>query len=177
MIPALAQTPVIETARLVLRAPMRGDFEPCAAFFASDRAGFVGGPIDRGLAWRAVCHLTGHWVHRGYGMFIFHAKDDPSPLGMAGPWFPEGWPEPEIGWSVFGAAAEGRGYAHEAASAARDFAWRNLGWTTAVSYIDPRNDRSIALARRLGAVRDDTATSPGDGGDHVYRHPAPEARA
>lgn len=177
MTPTLAQTPLIETDRLVLRAPKRGDYEPCAAFLTSDRARFVGGPLDRNLAWRAMCHLTGHWVHRGFGMFIFHAKGDPTPLGMTGPWFPEGWPEHELGWSVWNAAAEGKGLAFEAANAARDYAWSVLGWTSAVSYIDPANDRSIALARRMGATLDESATSPGDGDALVFRHPAPEARA
>jgi RimJ/RimL family protein N-acetyltransferase len=124
-----------------------------------------------------MCHLTGHWVHRGFGMFIFHAKGDPTPLGMTGPWFPEGWPEHELGWSVWNSAAEGKGFAFEAARAARDYAWRALGWTCAVSYIDPANDRSIALARRMGAVLDRDATAPGDGEALVYRHPAPEALA
>lgn len=177
MTPVLAQTPVIATERLVLRAPQRGDFEPFADFLMSERAKFVGGPLERGLAWRAVCHLTGHWVHRGFGMFIFHAKGDDTPLGMAGPWFPEGWPEHEIGWSVFRPEAEGKGFAYEAARAARDYAWNVLGWTTAVSYIDPGNDRSIALALRLGAVHDAAADHPGDGASLVYRHPAAEPLA
>jgi RimJ/RimL family protein N-acetyltransferase len=96
---------------------------------------------------------------------------------MTGPWFPEGWPEHELGWSVWNPAVEGKGFAFEAAKAARDFAWTELGWAGAVSYIDPGNDRSIALARRMGAVLDEDAASPGDGEALVFRHPAPEARA
>lgn len=188
---ALSGTPVLETARLVLRAPRAGDFEPWAAFAGSDRARFIGGPLSRMLAWRAMCHLTGHWVHRGFGMFIFSAKEAPeasaeapagTPLGMAGPWFPEGWPEREIGWSVWAPGAEGRGYAFEAAAAARAWAFETLGWTTAVSYIDEGNARSAALALRLGAVEDPGAPVP-DFGDpepgvtRVFRHPSPMARA
>ncbi len=109
-------------------------------------------------------------------MFVFSAKIDPdTPLGMAGPWFPEGWPEREIGWTLWAAEAEGKGYAREAAVAARDHAFRDLGWDTAVSYIDPENTRSIALAERLGARRDDAARHPGDEPCLVYRHPKPEA--
>lgn len=176
---ALAGTPVLETARLVLRAPRAGDYEPFAAFLTSDRARHVGGPVTRALAWRAMGHLTGHWVHRGFGMFIFADRAAPdTPLGMAGPWFPEGWPEHEIGWSVWAPAAEGRGLAHEAAQAARAHAFGALGWDTAVSYIDPGNARSIALAERLGAVRDAGAAYPDpDKPCLVYRHSAPEAVA
>jgi len=71
-------------------------------------------------------------------------------------------------------AGEGKGYAFEAAQMARDFAYAELGRDTLVSYIDPNNTRSIALATRLGAQRDDTAARP-DGETLeetiVYRHP------
>jgi RimJ/RimL family protein N-acetyltransferase len=124
-------------------------------------------------------HLTGHWVHRGFGMFILAERSAPdTPLGMAGPWFPESWPEPEIAWSLWTPAAEGRGLAHEAAGAALAYAFGTLGWTTAVSYIHPGNARSIALAERLGARRDAGADHPNpDEPCLVYRHPAPEGRA
>lgn len=175
---ALADTPTLHTARLVLRAPRAGDHAAWEAFATSDRARHVGGPLSDRLAWRALCHLTGHWVHRGFGMFIFSDRAAPdTPLGMAGPWFPVGWPEHEIGWSVWAPEAEGRGIAFEAAAAARDWAFRALGWTTAVSYIDPANARSIRLAERLGAVRDPAAATPEADGTLVFRHPAPGAAA
>ena len=69
-------------------------------------------------------------------------------------------------------AAEGKGYAFEAAQAARAHAFDVLGWETAVSYIDPGNARSIELAERLGAVRDPEA-APFHEGDLVFRHSAP----
>lgn len=172
----LANTPTLETERLILRAPQQGDFEPWAELAMSERAIHIGGPLTRPLAWRAMGHLTGHWVHRGYGMFIFHAKGDDTPLGMTGPWFPEGWPEQELGWSVWNVAAEGKGFAFEAAAAARRYAFGTLGWHTAVSYIDPGNARSVALATRLGAVHEPGAATPFDDKPcDVYRHPAPEA--
>ncbi|MFN0115615.1 MAG: GNAT family N-acetyltransferase [Paracoccaceae bacterium] len=173
----LSGTPVLTTARMVLRAPRAGDFPPWADFAGSERARHIGGPMTRALAWRAMCHLTGHWVHRGFGMFIFSETSAPDrPLGMAGPWFPEGWPEHEIGWSVWDPAAEGRGYAFEAACAARDWAGRVLGWVGAVSYIDRGNARSQALARRMGAERDAGGAVPDfgepDDSTEVWRHPA-----
>ena len=169
----LSNTPVLETDRPSLRATQHGDFEPCAAFLTSDRARFVGGPHDRNQSWRAVGQLTGHWVHRGFGMFIFHAKGDATPLGMTGPWFPEGWPEHEIAWSIWVPAAEGKGLAFEAATAARAYAWNALGWNSAVSYIDPDNARSIRLAERMGAVPDGNPVPEGE--SLTYLHPAPEA--
>jgi RimJ/RimL family protein N-acetyltransferase len=175
----LSGTPRLETQRLVLRAPRSGDFPHWVTFATSDRAKYVGGPLNRMMAWRSMCHMTGHWVHRGFGMFIFSERTAPdTPLGMAGPWFPEGWPEPEFGWSVWSPAAEGRGFAFEAARAARIWARDALGWTGAVSYIDRANLRSQALARRMGAVRDPAAAVPDfgekDDPTEVWRHPSPE---
>jgi len=169
----LAGVPELRTARLVLRAPRTEDFEVFAGYYASDRSRFTGGPMSREQAWRAFCHLTGHWVHRGYGPFVLAAPDGAA-LGSAGPFFPEGWPEPEIAWTLWDPAAEGRGFAHEAALAARDFARQALGWTTPISMIDPANDRSIALARRLGCRPDGTFTHERFGLCHLWRHPAPE---
>jgi RimJ/RimL family protein N-acetyltransferase len=169
---SLSGTPLLETERLILRAPRRGDYAPWAAFATSDRARHIGGPLGEALAWRALCNLTGHWVHRGYGMFVYAAKDTPdAPIGMCGPWFPEGWPEQEIGWSVWSPAAEGKGIAFEAAQAALGYARTTLRWPTAVSYIHPDNARSIALARRLGATLDEAAAIPGGGPALVFRHP------
>ena len=117
---ALAGTPVIETERLVLRAPEAGDWLAFQAFLSSERGQFVRtGEYDLSNTWRGFCHLVGHWVARGFGMFVFHAKGDATPLGATGPWFPETWPEREIGWSVWNPVAEGRGFAHEAALAAK----------------------------------------------------------
>ncbi len=174
---ALSSTPVLSTARLTLRAPQAADWPFWRDFAMTDRAVFVGGPMTEGLAWRAFCHVVGMWVLRGYGSFVFSETGSATPLGMAGPWHPINWPEAEIGWTLWSAGAEGKGYAHEAAVAALDFAFGTLGWATAVSYIDPANARSIALAQRLGAVLDpDAARVDPEDADLVFRHPAPGAR-
>lgn len=170
----LVGIPVIETTNLRLRGPKTADFEVMAAFLASPRSAYVGGPISRVLAWRSFGHLTGHWLHRGYSMFILADKSTDAALGMAGPWFPEGWPEPEIGWSIWEASAEGRGLAHEAALAARAHAYTALGWKTAISLIADDNQRSQALAQRMGCTRDGSFTHETFGASQIWRHPAPE---
>jgi RimJ/RimL family protein N-acetyltransferase len=173
---ALAGTPVVMTERLVLRAPESGDWPAFHAFLASERGQFVRtGDYDLSNTWRGFCHLIGHWAVRGFGMFVFHTKGDATPLGATGPWFPETWPEREISWAVWNAAAEGKGFAFEAAAAARDFAYRTLGWTTAVSYVAEGNARSRALALRLGAQVDSGAQSIGTPPCLVFRHPAPDS--
>lgn len=172
----LSPTPVLETDRLRLRAPVAADWPAWRDMVRTDRARFIrSGEPEDSKSWRAFGHIIGHWVMRGFGSFVFALKNDDQALGMAGPWFPHGWPERELGWSVWTAEAEGKGYAFEAASAARDHAFKTLGWTTAVSYVDPENSRSIALAERLGAVVDPNAATPGDEPCLVYRHPNPGA--
>lgn len=173
----LADTPVLETARLILRAPAMKDWEPWLAFTRDGRSRFVRPEgFDLGKAWRAFGHVAGMWALRGYGSFVFCLKGRDEALGMTGPWHPMDWPERELGWTVWSARAEGKGYAFEAASAARDFAFTSLGWETAVSYIDPENARSIALAERLGARLDPAAEAPHPGEPTlVFRHPKPEA--
>ncbi len=170
----LADTTVLETARLILRAPQAGDAAPFMTFLRSDRARYVGGPVAAAQAWRAVGHFIGHWVMRGFGSFVAVRRDSGAPVGAVGPWYPEGWPEREIGWTLWSDAAEGQGYAAEAARAAIGHAFGALGWDTAVSYIHPDNARSIALAERLGAPRDPAAAAP-EPDTLVYRHPRPEA--
>lgn len=173
----LADTPVLETERLTLRAPTMADYPVWEAFAATDRARFIGGPYTKRDAWRAFGHFAGMWALKGVGSFVFERREDGAALGATGPWVPEDWPEPEIGWTVWRDEAEGKGYAYEAATAARDFAFDTLGWDTVVSYIDHGNDRSVALARRLGAVEDADAEQPIPGKTmHIYRH-RKEARA
>lgn len=83
---------------------------------------------------------------------------------MPGPLFPEH----ELGWMVY-PQAEGQGVAFEPASALRDWARDDRCLPTLVSYIDTGNNRSIALAQRLGAWSDAMALRPGPD-DLVYRH-------
>ena len=172
----LADTPVLTTERLTLRAPKLEDYPVWEAFFTSDRAQFVGGPVDAAQAWRSYGHLVGMWALKGCGSFVFERTEDGVVLGSTGPWVPNYYPEKEIGWTVWRPEAEGHGYAFEAASAARDYAFQTLGWDTAVSYIDHGNDRSVALAKRLGAFEDENAVQPHpEKPCHVYRHPARSA--
>lgn len=169
---AVTGIPLIETERLRLRGPKASDFDTFAAFMASGRSTRVGGPISRAVAWRGFGHLVGHWVMRGYAMFILADKATDAPLGMSGPWFPEGWPEREIGWSIWAEHAEGQGLAFEAATAARRWAYDALGWDTAISLIVDGNDRSEALARRLGCAYEGDFTHEVYGKSRIFRHPS-----
>lgn len=175
----LSHTPVLETERLILRAPQAGDWPHWRDMIMSDRSKFIrDGDPTPGKAWRSFGHVIGHWVLRGWGLFVFTLKTDNTALGMTGPWYPEGWAEKELGWSVWSAETEGKGFVTEAATAARAHAFGVLGWDTAVSYIHQDNARSIAVAERLGATLDKNAAVPSGeewDGTLVYRHPTPGA--
>ncbi len=166
-------TIVIETERLILRQPIMQDYEPGAAFLATDRTMYMGGKRNAAEAWRSLAAMAGHWPLRGYGFFSITLKGETAACGLAGPHMPAYYSEVEIGWSLWRADLEGQGIAFEAATAVRDWAWQNVPYPAGyVSYIDPENSRSIALAERLGATKDNAAPHPfGDEPCLVYRHP------
>jgi RimJ/RimL family protein N-acetyltransferase len=168
--------PTLSTERLILRAPESRDFAPFAAFYAGPRAQFVGGPLTRELAWRMLAMEIGHWQLKGFGRWIVERRDTGESAGLVGPFAPEGWPEPELGWDLFD-GHEGQGFATEAARAAREHAYRGLGWTTAISLVKPANTASLAVCRRLGARQDGEITHERHGPMQVWRHPSPEELA
>lgn len=170
-------TPVLETPRLTLRAFAPGDVEAFAGFYASPASAFVGGPEDLIATWRRIASYAGCWALRGYGKFVVVDKASGRPAGIVGPWYPEGWPEPEIGWTVL-PEFEGRGYAAEAAIRAIGYAYDELGWRTAMSAVFLGNERSTRLAGRLGARLDGTAEIKPYGVLEIWRHlPPAEFRA
>jgi RimJ/RimL family protein N-acetyltransferase len=143
----------IETERLILRKiDAERDFEPWARVMGDERTvRFLGtGVLDRALAWRHMAAVIGHWEIRGYGFFSIEDKATGEWLGRVGPWFPEGWPAPEIGWTI-SRDHWGKGYATEAGRASIDYAFRELGWASVVHVILAGNERSVAVAERLGS--------------------------
>jgi RimJ/RimL family protein N-acetyltransferase len=166
--------PELETARLRLRQWREEDFPAYAAFCADcATARFVGGVCARPEAWRRMAVIAGHWLLRGYGVWALEEKEQRRFVGFSGLWNPEGWPEPELIWSLV-ASAHGRGFATEAAGRAREFAYRDLRLTTLVSFISPDNVASQRVAHRLGAVHEriiELREQPVG----VYRHPRPRS--
>lgn len=144
----------IETPRLVLRNIDAGrDFDGWARLMADERTvRFIGGQVmDRALAWRNMISVIGHWQVRGFGFFSVEEKATGEWLGRVGPWYPEGWPAPEIGWAIR-REHWGQGYATEAARASIQYAFRELGWEEVIHVILSGNARSIAVAERLGST-------------------------
>lgn len=165
----MAEAPLLTTERLVLRAQRLEDFEPFAAIFASPRSVHMGGPLTRRDAWLSFAADSGTWQLLGLGCWTVERRADASVVGQIGVNKPDFFPEVELGWLLY-SGFTGQGYATEAASAARDWALGPRGLETLVSYIDPENATSVALAERLGAQLDPQGSRP-EPGTLVYRHP------
>ena len=142
--------PVLETPRLRLRVPEIADFARFAEMFADPGTHHIGGPLNRGDAWRRFLQMPGAWMVQGFAMFSVVEKSSGRWMGQAGPWCPDGWPGTEVGYS-FHVDARGKGYATEACVAAMDYAFDTLGWDEVIQTIDPANASSQSVARRLGA--------------------------
>ena len=155
MMPSAAPSPepVLETARLTLRLPCRDDFEAWAALGEDEEAmRHLGGVQPRFVSWGRMLAAIGSWHVLGFGAFSVIRKSDNRWIGRVGPLHPEGWPGDEIGWTL-ARGAWGNGYATEAATAATDWSFANLGWPRIIHCIAPDNAASQAVARRLGSRR------------------------
>jgi len=162
---------MLETPRLRLVMPGPSHVAAHEGFLTSDRAAALGWTAMPHEAWRTFAAYVGHHGLCGFGPLVAEAREDGRPVGMFGPWLPLGQPEPEIIWTVFAAADEGKGYGMEAGRAVLAHVFGTLGWDTAVSYIAFGNDRSAALAVRLGAAQDGTWITPRGTEVRVFRHP------
>lgn len=160
--------PVLHTTRLVLRPLIMADYPAYAAMQMSDRAAFMGGPQGPKGAWGEFCHEVASWSLFGHGGLAVCRRDDGAVVGTVqinkGPLYPE----TELGWQLYD-GFEGNGYATESAAALRDWAFACLPLDSLVSYTDPNNTASQAVARRLGAVIDPVAPRQ-DAEDMVWRH-------
>lgn len=159
--------PTLETERLKLRAPHLSDFDTYAQIVASPRARYLS-VMSREDAWYDFAQMVAIWSLRGHGMWSVCDKDNAQLLGFVVLGFEPEDPEPELGF-IFTEDGEGQGYAFEAATAARDFAYDQLGWDTIASFVVKGNERSQRLAERLGAFVEREIAEE-DGVTLVYRH-------
>lgn len=170
--------PTLETERLRLGPWHMRHVEPVGAILRDACAmRFTGGVNTSASAgFDKVAQRIGQWALRGFGPFAAERRDDGAFVGWIGPMYPPGWPEREIGWTL---AREhwGQGYATEAARAALRYAYEHLGWTTAISVIDPDNTGSQGVAKRLGARLEKRDVAVAEFRADVWRHVPPEQLA
>ena len=94
-----------------------------------------------------------HWETFHFGLWAVEEKRSGQLLGFAGVchplWFPEWESAVEVGWRLR-RDAWGHGYATEAGRAALDAGLEERGLKEIVAFVHPDNNRSAAVARRLG---------------------------
>ncbi|WP_300071845.1 GNAT family N-acetyltransferase [uncultured Ruegeria sp.] len=158
-----AALPVIQTRRLVLRAPTLDDL-PVWTSICKESFGDT-----EQEAWTEFSYYTSGWLLHGHGLFSVTLKKDDQVVGFVILGLEWDDQEPELGY-MFRAEHRMKGYATEACTAVRDFGFDLLGSGQFVSYVSQSNTRSNALAERLGALRDKTAEGAFDNDQHVWRY-------
>lgn len=148
--------PMINTARLTLRAMRPDDFDRFAQIWAMP--GVVrhidGSPRTRSQAWAMFLRNAGHWQMTGLGQWAIIEQRSRRMIGQTGFFYGgrdmgEDFDSfPEAGW-VLVPRAHGNGFGQEAAKAAHDWFDRVVPGPV-VAQISQDNAPSLALADRLG---------------------------
>lgn len=159
----------LTTARMTLRRPVLSDLDGYVAYYTGARAGGVGGPKPRYVVVERFMGMVGQWMLRGYGRHVMVDAD--GAFGHVGVMHIDDVDPPEITWTLWDPAREGRGFATEAARAVLA-AWNG---PALVARIMPENAGSISVAKRLGMVEDQNATPPSYNGE-VLTFRMPEAQ-
>jgi RimJ/RimL family protein N-acetyltransferase len=148
--PQLIGLPVLQTERMILRAPQASDWPAFRAYRISDRTKFTGGARKEHEAAEQFAAFFGHWVLRGFGRWIAQDRQTGLALGHFGPMQWQDDTEVELTWSLWTAQVEGKGFATEAAIAAQAWVFGTLGLGSARAAVHADNAASHAIARRLG---------------------------
>jgi RimJ/RimL family protein N-acetyltransferase len=154
----------LETDRLLLRAPVPEDAEELAPMYGDPevmRYVGEGRTLTPKETESSVQRTIDTWAAEGFGLFTAVRKEDDALIGRVGLILrnTETWQtahegdagptELEVGYTI-GRPFWGKGYATEAAAAARDFALERLGARRLIALIIRGNEASENVARKLG---------------------------
>lgn len=152
----LSNAPILTTKRLVLRGPERSDLPALTNFMMhAPSMKAQGETVTAQEAWFGFLIGIGHWHWHGFGFFTVVEQKTGDPIGRVGLIKHSTWPDVELAWHLFD-GAEGNGFATEAGMAVKKWAREDQCLERLFSYIDVKNTRSQAVAKRLGAVTDGT---------------------
>ena len=147
---------MIRTERLLLRRWRDADSEPFAAMNADPAVvEHLQGPLSRERSDDFIDRIEAHWEAEGWGLWAVEAPDVASFIGYVGLW-PADYVQPgmvEVGWRL-AHDQWGHGYATEAARAALEYGFTEVGLAEIVSFTVPQNERSWRVMERIGLVRD-----------------------
>jgi RimJ/RimL family protein N-acetyltransferase len=159
---------IAETAHLIIRPFAASDLEPMTRVFGNVEVMRFGDGVQSAewvRDWLSRCLES--YEQRGYGPWAVVEKDSGETIGYCGLFYfsdINGRPEIEIGYRL-ARAFWGQGYATEAVTAARDYAFHALGLTRLIAMIDPGNVASIRVAEKAGLRYEADVMLPG------YTHP------
>ncbi len=146
---------ILETRRLRLRELIADDLDFVAAMLDdADVMRYYPSRLDRAgsLAW--IERQQMRYARDGHGLWLVLDRKTDRPVGQVGLVTHElkGLPRPrypEIGYLLHRPFWH-RGFATEAATEVRDYAFRTRGYDQVISLIRPINEPSQAVARRIG---------------------------
>lgn len=140
---------VIETERLILRPLSSEDHDDYLALANEPEVARFTIAITAEQATERLAATERQWAERGHGGVAILERTEGRFLGRSGL---HHWPqfaETEIGWSLR-RSEWGNGYATEAAEALVEWGFRTFPLPYLTAMIRHDNDRSLAVARRLG---------------------------
>jgi RimJ/RimL family protein N-acetyltransferase len=158
-------TPILRTARLLLRTYRQDDLPHFAALNADPEvmATLGGEPLSRSHSDDIAEWAQGRYAAERIGLLAVERCEDGVFVGMCGLHHQRSYPDDlEIGWRL-ARPYWGHGYATEAATAWLDYAFDELGAPRVISITDRPNVRSLAVMRRLGLTFDHEADVEDDG--------------
>lgn len=148
---------LLRTSRLLLRRWREEDVAAFAEMSANPAVMEFLRPLSEAGACAAwVARARAHWQQHGFGQWVVEIPDEASFIGVVGLAtisYPAHFtPAVEIAWRLAPDFWR-RGYASEAARAALDYGFNQLGLSEIVAVTVPANLRSRAVMERLGMTR------------------------
>jgi RimJ/RimL family protein N-acetyltransferase len=156
----MAAMTVLTTERLVLREMTAADLDHIAALFGDEEVmRYYPKPMTRDEAQAWVEWNLRLYRSHGFGLWAMVVRDTGEFAGDCGltPQYVDGVKEIEVGYHVR-TSLQGRGYATEAAVAARDFARDKLLLSRLIAIINPANVPSQRVAGKIGLKPEKRAT-------------------
>lgn len=154
----MSDVPELRTERLLLREWRGEDLDPFAALNADPEVmRFMPKLLSRDECAARIQSIRDHFRDHGFGLWAVEVRDVTPFVGFVGLSIPRFeapfMPCVEIGWRL-AREAWGNGFATEAARAAVEFGFNELGLQEILSFTVPTNSRSRRVMQRLGMTHD-----------------------
>jgi [ribosomal protein S5]-alanine N-acetyltransferase len=143
---------ILETARLQLRELSLADLDFVAAMLSHPEVmRFYPKLYSRDEAQAWIERQMERYAEHGHGLWLVLERASGQRIGQVGLVMQvvDGIQEPEIGYLIHHPFWR-RGFASEAALAARGYAFETKGYSRVISLIRPENEPSQGVARKLG---------------------------